>query len=444
MLRLIKILLVLCLLPNLVWSQENKLAIIRKIQGGENISPYLMKQLEKIAVQVVARQPNIELMLSPTQIPDNTFLNLVAVESDISKQKTGYSIHSKLIDIRTKKLINSAILKDIREEDLQRLFESALQSLFDPWNKEFKKKDPLAPKKTENVIQIEKKKNSKIVFNQQQDAASIDFKKRVKELKMGVDEKIDEINLEQKEINKNENAESSTKPINNFAEAENLAEVEIKQAAAKKEIAFEFKHKIRFGYDSRSIQALSLISTTTTSTLLNLNATGIQPLSIFKGVLGVSYEVSYARPISVPAEISSPYKLGIFATYMPHFGDLSLGFVRESMFFINLPFPGAGLKGENVNVNWLEFKFEKEIDYKGLWNAVASYATSLGVETNYAPIKKNEKWTGRKMKISICPPFRVAKWATDLSYEKLNLISQGDFSFTLNESRLALSVMRSF
>ncbi len=444
MLRLITFISLYFLSISFTWSQENKLAIIRKIQGGEKISPLIMKQLEKISLQVVARQPQIELLLSPNDIPENTLLDIIAIESDITKETTGYRIESKLIDVRTKKLINSANLKNIREDDIQRLFESALQSLFEPWIKSLKKKESEKPIKSANTHNSVKKKNAKVVINQQQDAASIDFKQRVKDLKMGVDEKIDELHQEKKDENENRKNEQSS----NLTQIASLKDSEVQSNlsmnGAPKEIEFESKHKLNFTYDHRSIQSLSLISTTTTSTLLNLNASGNQPIGLFNGIMGLSYEVSYARPISAPAEINNPYKIGFFGTYLGNKKDVSIGYVRESLFFINLPAPGAGLESEDVVINWLEFKWSQMIDYKGTWDLLISFASSLSTQTTYSPLKENENLEGQKYKLAVSPPFRYAKWATEASYEKITLNSQGDFTFTLNETRFALSARRSF
>ena len=200
-----------------------------------------------------------------------------------------------------------------------------------------------------------KKKNAKVVINQQQDAASIDFKQRVKDLKMGVDEKIDELHQEKKDENENRKNEQSSNltQIASLKDSETLSNLNLNKTP--KEIEYESKHKLNITYDHRSIQSLSLISTTTTSTLLNLNASGNQPIGLFNGIMGLSYEVSYARPISAPAEINNPYKIGFFGTYLGNKKDFSIGYLRESLFFINLPAPGAGLESEDVVVNWLEF-----------------------------------------------------------------------------------------
>ncbi len=444
MLRLITFISLFFLSSSLTWSNETKLAIIRKIQGGEKISPIIMKQLEKISLQVVARQPQLQLLLSPNDMPENTVLDIIAIESDITKGPTGYVIHTKLINVRTKKLINTAHLKNIRDDDILRLFESALQSLFEPWIKSLKKKESLEPIKSPSSTNSEKKKNKRRVTNQQQDAASIDFKQRVKDLKMGVDDKIDELHQEKKveTTNKINESSSDTNQISQLKESEQHPNLKMK--AASKEIEYESGHKLNMTYDYRTIESLSLISTTTTSTLLNLNASGTQPLGLFSGKIGASYEASFAKPLSVPAEISSPYKIGFFGTYLGMNRDVSIGYVRESLFFINLPAPGEGLESENVVVNWLELKWEQMIDYKGTWDLLFSYAPSISTQTTYSPLKDNQNLKGQKWKLAASPPFRYAKWGTEASYEKINLNSQGDFSFTLNETRFALSARRSF
>ena len=171
---------------SVAFGKVTRLALIRKVQGLEQIPQSLGNQLERLTMLVVSKQPDYELLLSGTDTPTASVIDMVAVESEVGRTKEGFRIEARLLDIRTKKLITKASHDNIREEHLVRMFQAALESLFipDEKNKPLEPDKVVAPKPKTAVLPQEKINVPSTTQVKEPEAPTLDFKK-IKSLKNG-------------------------------------------------------------------------------------------------------------------------------------------------------------------------------------------------------------------------------------------------------------------
>ncbi len=424
---------------------ERRLALVRRIQGIEQIPQGLSKQLEILTMQVVAKQPDYELLLSGTDTPTASVVDMVAVESEVGRSKDGYRIEARLLDIRTKKLLTKASHDNIREEDLIRLFQGALESLFIPDEKNKKPSEKtVTPPKTTNVPRIRQILPT-TTHVKEPDAPSLDFKKLIRDLKINVDKEIEKKSELQaiaarEELAKKkaaENAQSLMVP---------RSLISSKDAPANNPTAqnqYKNRYNVQLGWDSRNIDSSYLVDTSVKAQFLTLKSAGHLPLDFLRGQTAFSYDVGMSRALSIPIEAPVIYQLGLYGTWLQPRYNLSAGLNRDASFFVNLPSPGAGLAASSITTTWLSVKSEINFDLKGKWELTAKYGVPGMVETDYSPLKSAKQWQGNNLQLTATPPLGLKSWNATLLFEQINLTSQGDAPFTLNESRTALFVRRS-
>lgn len=451
MLRRFKLLIFICfsILSLTALSAERRFALVRRIQGIENLPDSLSRQLQTTTLQVVSKQKEYELLLSGTDTPNASIIDMVAVESEVARENNGYRIEVRLLDLRNKKLITRASRDNVREEDLIRMFQGAIESLFipDPEKiKEPEKKPAPPPKKTtENTPRSDLLPPVPTQLNQP-DQPTLDFAKRVRDLKSGTDRAI------VRSVQEKKAAEASTNEPKKPTPAVSGQTTSAPKIASEKEMKFgpdpafktyQNQHVLMAGYDSRQVESVSYIGTTTKAQLLTIKAYGHKPFNLLDGKIAGSYDIAYSRAISSPVDLPSIYQFGIYGTFLTNNWTTSLGLQRDSTFFVNIASPGAGITPQSLTSTFLKFKGEINFDLKGRWVIGGHYGQPMMVESNYAPLKKAKKWQGSHMGISVTPPLAIMGWESSLNIDQLNLTTQGERSFALNESRFALSIRRS-
>ncbi|MCM2350064.1 MAG: hypothetical protein NDI69_08575 [Bacteriovoracaceae bacterium] len=432
----------LVLLPLLVFgADEKKLALVRRIQGLEQLPPHLSRQLQTLTLQVVTKQPDYELLLSGTDSPNASVVELVAVESEVAKQGDYYRIEARLLNLKTKKLITRAARDDIREEDLIRLFQGALESLFVPdiEKEAAKEKPPVSPKEVSVPRQSPPPPSMQV---KQPDLPTLDFKQRVRDLQIAADKAIVKT-VEQKKEQADSKKNSPTVSLQASRHAGITSEMEVpfkKEPAPK---IYPQRMVLMAGYDSRQVESDYYLITTTKAQLLTLQFAGDYPFSLMDGRIATSYELAYSRAVSAPVEVPSLYQLGLYASWLGTHWSTSLGLKRDASFFVNLPAPGEGIQSQSITTTWLNAKADLLFEMWGPWRINAMYGVPLQVETNYSPLVSAKQWQGTNIHLAITPPLNFKGWETNLSLDQINLTTQGERPFTLNESRIALSVRRS-
>lgn len=445
MLKINKIILLSSLLLSLLANaaDEKRLALVRRIQGLEQLPTSLSRQLQTLTLQVVTKQKDYELLLSGTDTPNASIVEMVALESEVARQGNTYRIEARLLDLKTKKLITRAARDGIREEDLIRLFQGALESLFlpDP-EKEKVPKPPVQPKTVmaqPKTVAPKAKVLPPSLQVSQPNPPTLDFKKRVRELQRTADIAIGATVEQKKEDAK------KIKPSANTMARLGVIKSEREVPFKKESISREFPQRmvLMAGYDIRDIKSDYYLITNTNAKLLTFKFSGDYPFSFWNGKTAIGYDLAYSRIVSVPMEIPSPYQVGLYASWLGNLWSSSLGIKQEATFFTNLPGPGEGIQAHTITTNWLTLKTELLLDIWGAWRLNASYGVPVGVTTNYKPLSKAKSWNGNNLYLAVTPPFNYKGWGSNIAFNQINLISQGERPFTLNESRIALSIRRS-
>jgi hypothetical protein len=429
-----------------LYAQDRRLALARRVQGLEQLPPAIARQLERLTLQVITKQKDLDLLISGSDTPDGSTVDVVAIESEVAKSGETYRIETRLLDLKSKKLLAKASRDQIREEDLIRLFQGALESLFLPdqeIDKEMQSKPTVPPAATEKAPTKRPRPISTQVT--EPDKASLDFKQRVKDLKHGVDVQITkeaELNasIAEAQATKESVAASTQNAITPKPVTEANEPLFEKPPAGK---LYPRRLSLVAGWDKREIESLALIRTKTTATLLTIKGSGHAPLRFFNGSTAVSYDFAYTRVLSAPVEPPALYQLGVYASWLSNFWNISGGLYRDATFFVNVGSPGEGNLPYSLTSTWMKVKTEVLLHYKGAWKIGVSFGVPWHVTNNFQPLKEATKWSGSNFEASLTPPFSWHEWETNLSIQKINLTTQGVLPFTLNESRTALSVRRS-
>lgn len=427
------------------FAASKKLALVRKIQGTEQLPPNLARQLQTTSLQVVSRQPDYEVLLSGADAPEDSVVSLFAIESEVGRSNNGYRIEARLIDVRTKKVMTKALREDVRLEDLSRLFRGALESLFIPDEKKSSNnqnpQDPVEKSENLSLLQKQKKLQNK---NNQANSKEIDFKKRIQDLQMEADVAI--VEKTQEKANGTSTAVQN-KPQENSPAKEGTAIISTaKNPAEDKPISrknYPLRYEVGGGYDSRQVESTYLVGTLTKIQLLTVRGSGDYPISYFSGKMAVSGDLAFSRAFASPVALPTIYQIGLYGTFLQPRWKISLGFQRDASFFVNLPEPGAGLQSQSLVTTWIKIKSAFILKFNAPWRFDVSYGTAGMVETNYKPLSNAKNWQGTNVGIAVTPPYSYKNWKSNIAFERINMTSEGDRSFTLNDSRIALSVRRS-
>lgn len=441
----IALILLTFLVLNHAFAEGKPFALIRKIQGKEELPLNLSRQLETLTLQIVAKQPDYELLLSGGDTPTGSVVEMVAIESEVGRTKDQYRIETRLLDLKSKKLIRKASRDNIREEDLVRLFQGALESLFIPDEKTLKAQEQKPDMKSPPVVPPNQEKKPITTQVNAPDNKTLDFRQRVLALQAGVDKEIaktvEEKEQSQSSVTKDAPKEAAPSMKASLPATASVAEVPFKKPDFGK--SYEKRHTIFLGYDTRQNESSYQIATSTKVSLLTVKAQGHLPTSFLDGRTAYSYDLGFSKILSAPLPYSSPYQIGAYGTYLGSNYIGSLGLLRDTTFFANLPGAGEGLKEQNLVATWFKLKNEFLFDVKGLWKIGINYGIPFQVETGYKPVKSAKKWAGNSMQFVITPPLAIKGWESALTFEKLLLTSTGEQKFTLNETRFALLVRRS-
>jgi hypothetical protein len=423
-------------------ANDSRLILVRKIQGLEQLSDALGRQMQTLTLKVASQQPGHQILLSGSDTPESTTVDMVAMEAEVGRSENGYKIETRLLDLRSKKLLTKASLENIREENLLRMFQGALESLFI-----LDEKNPSKVPKVKTPQPVIKKENlrSKPSTTQvnQADPPTLKFRERVLQMKADADESI------QKIVNDKQNAAPSAEKLSAPSTQSSsmaspnqvsVAEDPVKKAVIEKTYAKSYG--LAGGYDSREIKSQYLVGTTTKAQLLTLKASAFFPMAFSSGKVGGDFDMAYSRAISSPVVLPSIYQIGAFLTWKEERWTLSTGLQQDSSFFVNLPSAGEGLKPQTITGTWLKLKSSFRFYAKGYWKVNLGYGSPLLAQTNYSPLKKVTKWSGLNAVLSVVPPWSYRQWQANFTIEKINLNTSGETSFTLNESRTGLFATR--
>lgn len=426
----------------LAYAQNSQpFAMARKVKGLEVVPEQIRQRFERLALQVVLKQQDYQVLMSPDDIPTSSAVDIVAVESEISKENEGYKIETSLFDIRNKKLIRRARIKNVREEDLLRLYQASVEAVFK------KKVDPEEDATKEKAVR-EKTIPAPLSTNINNPSPNaIDFKGRINNMKSDIEKQFK--NLAQKnqikdlDEDKNSPEKKNTPPPNPVVTAKKniaITEVILPPVAQKK-----FKGKTSFhvmaGMDKRVVDSQYLINTKTNTQMLTFKLLSHNTTKFFSERMAWSYDFSVSKLLSGKIDLPTLYQAGIYGTWLDNWGHISMGIMKDKSFISNLTAPGEGLKITNLETTW--YMIRGELNFSNLADTKLTVAYGIPLLVS-AQIDQLQQWQGSMYRVGIIPPRLVRNWDLNIILERISLTNQGVVPFTSEDSRIALLVQRSF
>lgn len=429
-----------------LWAASDKnFALVRSIQGTEVLPSHLAKELHSVSLRVLGNQKGYHLLLAGDDPPLESNISIFSIESEIGKDGRNYFIEARLVDLKKKNVITKAIRKDIREEDLLRLFKAAIESLFidDPLlDKETPPASPEIKEKEKTVTERSPSLPNTLTM-QGPNSSALDFRKRILEMKgeadLGVKIAKEEVKKEKDRPSQKTSIKSSD---SNFPQAALVSEKEKPNDVAEQKRFRAFPNYIHVGYEAKNIDTNYLLSTTTRVQLLNINFQGNHPFKT-ELPLALNYTISYSRPISAPITLPSLYSGEARGAWIGRGWNATFGLGYETSFFSNITSPGEGLLSYELNTAWANVGSEFRLNFKKPWLAGLDLGIPVYASTSHAILKKQTQWSGLRYQVSAVPPLAFKGWTSKIILEQKQLSSTGDLSFTQNEFRFGLFARRS-
>lgn len=436
----------LLLTTQFVWAASDKrFALVRSIQGTEFLSPGLAKEMRTVSLRVLGNQKGYHLLLAGDDPPIESNVNIFSIESEVGKDGKNYFIETRLVDLKKKSTVTKAMRKDVREEDLLRLFKAAIESLFidDPvLNKE---KTPALPvvKENENSVSVRLPPVRNTLTTQGPNSSALDFRKRILEMKGEADVGIRIAKEEAKKENDITHNKAQIKSSDLINQSNHLvSEKESLQDIAAQKTFKSLPSYIHLGYEAKNVDTNYLLSTTTRVQLLNINFQGNYPFKT-RLPLALTYNASYSRPISAPIALPSLYSADVRGAWVGNTWNTTIGVSYETSFFSNISTPGEGLISYDLNMAWANIGSEFRLNFKRPWLVGLDLGIPIYASTSHPLLKKQTQWSGLKYQVSAVPPLSYKGWTSKLSLEQKQISSPGDLSFTQNEFRFGLFARRS-
>ena len=423
---------------------EPAFALIRPIKGQESLPPHVLRQLKRISLQVASKQKGLQLLLSGDDPPTGSTLEVLALESEVIKVNGTYTIEARLVDIREKKIRSTTRRENIPEEYLIRLYQGALEAVFLPVKDADEEDEEKEGKKPELKVPppptVKDSIKPTTTQTRSQNESEVDFKKRLKDLKKEVDDKI----AKAKEQNDaaaqaaNNNTPPKSNSVGGMNAMDPIQTIEEKFPEPPKGITHVKRYVIDLGWERRSLTSLDLVETAASAELLTLRGRAHVPFFFNSGRLAWSSEGAVSRPLSVPADISTPYQIGTGLSLLNKSSFLTLGVIRDSSFFFNLPVAGEGLQTSIVDANWAKATGDITFNFKYPIGFMASVGTPLSIKSTYRSVENAKSWNGTFFQFAFRAPALVKNLESSIMYERSTLSTEGVRPFTLNETRLSI------
>ncbi len=113
-------------------KDDIKFIMIRQFKGQDQLGQSLSSALNKTVMKYLASLKGYELLLNSSTPPEQTTLNIFAVEGIVARENNTLNFTLDLFDIKKKVIVRTVKKTEIREEDFIRLIQGALEALFIP------------------------------------------------------------------------------------------------------------------------------------------------------------------------------------------------------------------------------------------------------------------------------------------------------------------------
>ena len=408
------------------FADEAKQILIRSFKGQEDLNSSINSAIKRTILKKIAEMPDYQLVLSSEAPPGASVNQTFALEGMIVEEKDFYRVELLLLDLKKQSVVNAVKKSDVREEDLVRIIQGAIEALFLPLDKK-----PTNKKKVTNSFDPED-------FSRMTNTANtnaLNFKERIQGLMSDADNAIIK-----KASDEDKQADSSKENQDNSSGSNTsgaISTIDQEGLFNKNNLLKILKHhSLTALFEKKSIETDSLINTTSESTYFRIMARGhLWRNQSYRYSLNYSFDFSKA----LDAKVASPNLISYGLRGGAEFETLSLGLgsSQESELFYNIQSPGSGLAAGTTSVMWLNFMLQKKLGGEiKHWLLSGQYKYPLSSQSQWQTLSSVSGVQGQGFQLEISPPIVVKGFNFRIIYQRTNIKLQGDFPFTLSENRI--------
>jgi hypothetical protein len=412
---------------------DKKFIMIRQFKGQEQLSRSLSSSLNRTVLKYLASLPGYELLLNSSSPPNQTLMNIYAVEGKIERGQNSLSFNLDLLDIKKNVVVNTVKKTDIREEDFIRLIQGGLEALFLSI-----KEVPVEEKKRNKTSERIKDNEIPPIVTNKANNSAIDFKQRIK----GLQDEADIAVNKKQQLNQSSEESSAANMTSSSSTGEALlsstdfGQFEKKQKSTARVIKREFN--IEVSYEKRTIDTNSYIQTISQLNILNLHANGNIWHNENKNVF-FRFNAGLGKPLASELPAPNLYNFGVQTIFSIKDQFIGLGLKREDLLFFNIDTPGAGLKSGTIQANWAQILVELNPILKNkLWNIKTQYSTSISSSSGWKPLKEAKSFQGNSIGIDVGIPYPVYGALPRLQFQQTEMVGKSNNGVTLKDTRVAL------
>lgn len=359
------------------------------------VSESMKQRINKSILMISSKQKDYSLILSSVP-PKDVTVTTYEIKLLLKKEKELFRIEAQLLNVNSGKIFRRVRKDDIQEANLIFAIEKALALLFN-----FKSEASLPPKKTKKVV----------------DNSEIDFKKRIMNLKLDVQNRIAEKNAQK----------GSGGDLGNT----------IKNQAddGSGEGKYEQYYSGGISYRQSVINSSDVVEVRNSFNFINLELMARRDYLSF---LIIDAELQYGKVISTTElDLPSYMLIGLMpGFFLPRpYLTLSSGVSYEVVMFSNVTSFGEGFEVANNKVIWWDIQPKIAIPFARFdLTAFVRLSSSLSVSSNYSTIKERTNITADKFQAGVGIEKLLQLVNFSLKFERINLASSGETNVSADSS----------
>ncbi len=413
---------------------EKKFILIRQFKGQEQLSRSLSGSLNKTVLKYLASLPGYELLLNNSSPPEQTLMNIYAVEGIVQRDGNFLRFTIDLLDIKKKILIKTIKKSEIREEDFIRLVQGALEALFITL-----KNENDSDKKIKKVnLDYESDKNQTSVVTTPPNDTAIDFKQRIKGLQEGADTAIAK---GQQEDSSSDDSQSQNNTANSSESGSFLSSTDVDQDIKRdKTIGRVIKRdfNLEVFYENRNINTKSYIQTISDLNIIHLQSTGTLWHNEVKNFF-LKANLGLGKPLASELPAPNLFNFGVLSSYHARSLSLGVGIKKEDVLFFNISEPGGGLKSGTIQATWAQAFIEINPIIKNKnWNIKTQYLSSIASSSGWKPLMNAKSFQGNSISVNIGIPYLFYGLTPRILYQSTSLSGKGDTTLSVSDKRIAV------
>lgn len=416
--------------------------MIRPFSCPAGLPAAVCQQISRILIQTSSKQTFYQIMLTPNgsyKIMKGVFHE---VELQITKVNgVHYEIDATLKNLKKNKLLKTVGKRNVTQGNLIHNVDIAIELLFADLPSIIEEDTKPAPPPVKKVMTLKEKVILQARESPVDDQGLDAFKKRIMQIKSGLDVKTVEvaerIEEEEKELEEETNPAATKKP------PKNLSMEAVAPGEKKKSIPLVWFQDLFVGYSKRNQES--------TETLINNVAFQVKADLTY---IWVHYSrgfyidqakkhtfegrFAYGKLNNAPENIELPDYYSFHLNYGYDFQNpkllLKTGLYQEPIDFVSLPIIGEGLKAGRIQTRWIPLSGRLENE---LWNKqffwTFYYHHLFSGQSSYESLK-SASYSGNKIGANIEVANVWKNFGLSVNLETLTIESQGERAFNIKGS----------